>query len=382
MDYTLYTFRILMVMLTVCLFSCSENENNQAGPDTGMLAFSPTVEDLEDDTPVPTGFANTFFLTGDEINVVIENSNSVTTEIKYYYGADGVFRGEPGYRFSLDNSYITNLTASWPSDAPAEGSFVADQRKLEDHRRADWLVATAETYGIMPTDVPVPLFFQHRNSLLEFELAGQNTDGLVISELLLELEVDNEPVACWAYCGNENGRASIYVREGTRIMSQEGYLIGTIPGESGDRYTIILPQMDITLEAGKNYLVTLTPRGYDMDMYVFIGTFASADGERETGIGVPFHKPSEGENGDYIIRTPVQLITMSYVIRHYTDGSTPDYPAKTYVLTDDFVMTEEYAGLYIPIPSSLFTGEVIFQGQVIDSLTYNGNQILQLFDND
>ncbi|MCC8152741.1 MAG: hypothetical protein LIP01_00090 [Tannerellaceae bacterium] len=88
-----------------------------------------------------------------------------------------------------------------------------------------------------------------------------------IKELLIQLEVDGEPTACWAYCDNENGRASFILKDGTMLASQEGLLIGIIPGASDDRYTIILSDIDMRLEAGKRYLVTLTPRGYDMDIF-------------------------------------------------------------------------------------------------------------------
>lgn len=300
----------------------------------------------------------------------------------YIYGTDGIFTGNPPYEFNLDDTYISTLSAVWPADAPPTGAFEPDQRDEEAYRRADWLVASASASGIMATNIPVPLQFRHNNCLLEFELAGQNVDGLEITELLIELEIDGVPTACWAYCGNENGRASLLLKDGTMLSSKPGELIGTIPGADGDRYTIILPVMDIPLEAGKRYLVTLTPQGYDMDIFVFIGTFESASGERETGIAVPFHLPDQGEEGDYIIRTPIQLVTASYVVRHYTDGRTPDFPGATYILTDDFQMTPEAAELYIPIPRSLFTGQFILNGQVIDSLPYGDGQVLELFTNE
>ncbi len=103
----------------------------------------------------------------------------------------------------------------------------------------------------------------------------------------------------------------------------------------------------------------------------------------KTGIGVPFHQPEEGDNGDYVIQTAVQLITMSYVVRHYTDGSTIQWPTLTYTLADDFEMTAEYADLYIPIDREIygFTGKVIYQEKEIESIPYGNGEVLNLFVN-
>lgn len=371
---------ITMGFVAICILflSCSEREEGIAQTEEAALRISPAVGDLID---INTRAANDFFEVGDEIRVTVTNSSGEVEELTYIYDADGIFNGNPGYNFPLDDSYIKNLVAEWPADVPEGGAFEADQREYENYRRADWLVASASASGIMATNTPVPLFFEHNNCLLEFELVGQNTNGLRIKELLIQLEVDGVPTACWAYCGNQNGRASFLLKNGTILSSQEGLLIGTIPGESDDRYTIILPDINLVLESGMRYLVTLTPRGYDMDIFTFIGTFSAPSDERGTGIGVPFQLPEDGQEGDYIIHTGIELVTVSYVVRHYTDGSTPNYPSSTYVLADDFVLTGEAAALYIPMPRSLFTGQIIYQGVPVDSLPYGNGEVLQLFTN-
>ncbi|MCD7935819.1 MAG: fimbrillin family protein [Tannerellaceae bacterium] len=362
--------------------SCSQQEEVPEITQERVLRIAPSIGDLTE--PVSKGPANNFFEEGDEILVTIRTSgaNSTEEEFTYVYGGDGIFTGNPPYRFPLDDSYVQELTAVWPVDVEETGGFVADQREYQDYRRADWLVASATASGIMATDIPVPLYFEHNNCLLEFELAGQNTSGLAIKELLLELEVEGTPTACWAYCDNADGRASFLLKDGTVLQSNGEILLGTLIGSSDIRYTIILSEIDMVLEAGKRYLVTLTPKGYDMDIYVFIGTFSTPDGERETGIAVPFELPDEGEDGTYILRTPVQLVTASYVVRHYTDGRTPDFPAATYVLTSDFEMTAEVAEKYIPIPRTLFTGQFILNGEVIESLPYGDGEVLELFTNE
>ncbi|MCC8152742.1 MAG: hypothetical protein LIP01_00095 [Tannerellaceae bacterium] len=116
--------------------------------------------------------------------------------------------------------------------------------------------------------------------------------------------------------------------------------------------------------------------------FVFIGTFSAPSGERGTGIGVPFELPGDGEEGDYIIHKGIELVTVSYVVRHYTDGSTPNYPSSTYVLADDFTMTDEAAALYIPMPRSLFTGQILLNGEAIESIPYGDGEVLELFTND
>ncbi|MCD7915169.1 MAG: fimbrillin family protein [Tannerellaceae bacterium] len=383
MKYYQYIIRFTAVAISFVLFACGEGEEDQVLPGTtsGELAFSVTMEDLVDVTT--KGEANTFFKTGDQLKVTLRSSQSGAAEetLTYVYQDDGVFRGNPPYYFPLDDSYILTLEAEWPINAINTGGFIADQREEENYREADWLLATASVSGVMATDVPVPLHFNHNNCLLEFELAGQNAQGMAIEELILDLRVDGQETACYAYCQNENGRASLLLKDGTQLVSEANQIIGSLKvQDNSSRYSILLDTVDMTLEAGKRYLVTLVSQGYNTDMYVFLGTFYQGTGETEDGIGVPFHLPDEGEMGDYIIHTPVQLITVSYVIRHYTDGSTIQWPTLTYTLADDFEMTAEYAELYIPIPADTFTGTIIYQGSPVTELPYNGTETLQLFE--
>ncbi len=370
--------QIVAAILVLLVTACEDKNSGNGSTDNRELVFSPSVGEQVDFSS--RGYGNTFFDAGDQVRVTIQTSRGGSTEDYIYtYSTLGILQGNPGFYFPLDDTYIETLTATWPADTLSIGSFASDQREYDNYRKSDWLVAQADLSGVMPTDVPVPLLFNHNNALLEFELVGQNAAGLNISELVLQLEVEGTPTACWAYCGNENGRAALIVRAGTEIESREGYLIGTISGSSEEQYSIILPELDFTLEAGYKYLITLTPRGYDLDVYVEIGGWTE---NKDTGIGVPFHNPTEGEDGDYIIQTAVQLITMSYVIRHYTNGSTIQWPALTYVLADDFTMEAEYAELYIPIPVSLFTGQIIYRDEPITTISYGDGAVLELFTND
>ncbi|MCC8152740.1 MAG: fimbrillin family protein [Tannerellaceae bacterium] len=151
-----YSVKSLAIVFLLGFISCSQ-ENETIEP-TGeqALRISPAVGELAD---AETKAANNFFKVGDEIRVTILDSNGQEVEIPYTYDADGIFSGNPGYQFPLDDSYIENLTAVWPSDAEPDGVFEADQRDIDNYRRADWLVAKASASGIMATNTPVPLFF-------------------------------------------------------------------------------------------------------------------------------------------------------------------------------------------------------------------------------
>ncbi|MCD8031621.1 MAG: hypothetical protein LUF85_12590 [Bacteroides sp.] len=308
------------------------------------------------------------------------NAISSTSQTYIYeYGADGIFRGKPsGYFFPLDNTYIDELTAIWPREAIRQQGLVTDQRELDAYRLSDQLIAVASTVGIMPTDAPVPLTFVRETTLLEFQLAGRNVAGLGIVSLILELELDGStPTAFWAYCGNENGHAQLILPAGTAIEAPDGYMIGRIRGSDGADYTIIMEATDITLQAGTKYVITLTPRGYDMLGSVGIGGWIQ---EIESGIAIPFVQPVPNTDGDYLVQTAAQLITMSYLIRHYTDGTTIQWPDKRYILSEDLDLTDEEAQQYIPVPASLFNGKVTQDGEEVTSIIYGDGQVLELFD--
>ncbi|MCD8184923.1 MAG: fimbrillin family protein [Rikenellaceae bacterium] len=325
-----------------------------------------------------------FFATGSQIEVNLTQmaSDGTTTDLTYTYKytADRIFEGVPGYVFPLDDSYISTLEAKWPRTVDRADGLKTDQRGLEDYLAADWIsggLSASQVNGIMPTDTPVPLVFSRENVLLDFELVGQNTTGLDIESLLIELQSTSGSEAYWAYCGNSNGHAELIVAPGSGILSEENYLIGRIrlAGQSID-YTIIFPQTDITFQKGYRYLITLTPQGYFMMAYVYIGGFQEA----EEGIGIPFQQPSE-EDSSFRIDTAAQLITMSYLMRHYNDGTTWVWTEQDYVISDSLMLTAEQAASYIPVPASLFSGTITNEQDVsVTTVNVAGGSSLQIFD--
>ncbi|MCD8262119.1 MAG: hypothetical protein LUD15_12120 [Bacteroides sp.] len=71
---------------------------------------------------------------------------------------------------------------------------------------------------------------------------------------------------------------------------------------------------------------------------------------------------------------------MSYLMRHYYDGSTIAWPTLTYTIEPTLALTEEEAALYIPIPRSLFTGTILYNGESVSSIPYGNGEVLELFD--
>ncbi len=368
-------FYIIPVVITLLIIqSCQTGDHEPVNKTTSELVFLPTVTSHDSDKTRAIG--DDFFQTGGAIDVNITSSKGSTQLYRYVYGADHLFKGDPPYHFSLDDSYITNMTAYWPAAAVRQQGLITDQRVLEDYKSSDWMTASASVEGIIPTDAPVPLNFQRENAMLEFELVGQNTEGLDIETLILELHNDNQPLAYWAYCGNPNGHAELILAPGTTIFSEDNYLIGRVQVSQQNEYTIIFPKTDLVLQPGTRYLVTLTPQGYFMNAYVFLGGWS----EGEDGIGIPFQQPTPDLNGEFNINTPVQLISMSYLTRHYNDGSTFDWRSRTYRLADDFAMTQEYASQYIPIDSASFTGQILQNDIPVRSIAYGDSLMLNLFN--
>ncbi len=360
----------LLLALPFLFPSCQQDEELNKAKTKGELTFTPFVESRR--TIESRAIGDDFFVVGGAIDVTLTSTNATigTQSYQYVYDQDRIFRGNPGYHFTLDDNYIIDLSAKWPIASIRQQGIETDQRELDDYKSADWMTAAlAETIaGVMPTVAPVPLTFIRENVMLDFELVGQNTKGLDIESLLIELQSGGQSTAYWAYCGNPNGHAELILGPGTSIFSPENYLIGRITVSNNDNYTIIFPQTDLVLEAGKRYLVTLTPQGYYMNAYVLIGGWQ----EGEEGIGIPLNGTT--------IQNPIQLITLSYLIRNYEDGS--NWGGKTYTLADGFVMTEEYANQYIPIPTSLFSGSIMQNGEAIETIPYGDDQVLNLFTND
>ena len=346
------------------------------------LSFAPVVEDLQ---TVTRSDGNDFFEAGFAIDVNITTTVQAEQTYNYVYGTAGTFEGNPPFRFTMDDDYITTLEAVWPAGTDENTAFITDQRLYENFRRADRLKATGVLQGVMPTDAPVPLYFERQNTMLEFELAGQNTVGLIIKSLLIELQSPSgEPTAYWAYCDTSedgNGHAQLILPPNTVIEAEEGYLIGTLTVVPDDHYTIIFPATSVTLEAGKRYLCTLTPQGYPMNIYATIGGWNSAGDEE--GIGIPFQQPTQDVNGSFRIDTPQQLITMSYLIRHYDDGTTFDWSTRTYVLADDLgsIMNSDFASKYKPLSQAEYPGVKIVDtnDEPVTEITYGEDQVLPLF---
>lgn len=366
------------------LSSCQEEDELTKNAVQGELTFSSVIKDR---TSISTrALGDDFFTQGGQIDVNITSSNPLVGQqsLIYTYGSDRIFRGNPGFHFSLNDDYLTEITAVWPTSAQRSSGFTTDQRDLEDYKSADWMKASHSITqeGVMPTDAPVPLTFVRENVMLDFELVGQNTKGLDIQSLLIELQTAGQSTAYWAYCGNPNGHAQLILEAGTAIFAPENYLIGRITVSNNDNYTIIFPQTNLVLEEGKRYLVTLTPQGYYMNAYVVIGGWNTVEDE---GVGIPFQQPSPGINGNFTIENPVQLITMSYLIRHYDDSSTFDWSSRTYNISSGLVMTPELAAKYIPIHPDEFTGQILLNGEPISSLPYTDGEeqkTLQLFVNE
>lgn len=365
----------LVLFAVLFTAACSDNSGGLPGPgnNPGELTFEPFVPVSE-----TRGYANEFFEIGHSIDVSILPSTSGADEesYTYVYQSSGIFTGAPGYRFPLNDDYIKTLVATWPEQDVRDEGTITDQREYGNFRQSDWLVATAAAGGIMPTDAPVPLFFKRQNAMLEFELVGQNVAGVDIKSLLIELEIEGEPTACWAYCGKDDGHGYLILPAGTRIVAPEGYLVGRVTVDENNPYTIIMPETDLTLEEGKRYLVTLTPRGYDMSMYVSIGGWTQGD----EGIGIPFAPPVPAPDGEFTILEPQQLVTMSYLIRHYDNPASFPWKSSIYNIDPSFVLTEEYAQQYIPIPPGDFSGEIRQGGSAVTELSYGAGQTLQLYE--
>lgn len=367
---------IITAAFVALLSSCQADEETISTGKEVELTFSPEVKDM---TVVTRALGDEFFPVGGEINVNITSSNPRvgSKSYVYTYGSDRIFKGNPGFRFTLDDHYITELTAVWPTEDVRQRGVNTDQRTEADYKAADWMTTTLDDTleGIMPTDAPVPLNFKRENVMLEFELVGQNTKGLDIQSLLIELQNPNgQATAFWAYCGNPNGHAELILDPGTSLFSSADYLIGRITVSNNDNYTIIFQQTDVEFEAGKRYLVTLTPQGYYMNAYVVIGGWNTG----EEGIGIPFQQPTPIEGGAFSIGNPQQLITMSYLVRNYENGSF-SWSSSTYNLSGDLGMTTEYADQYIPIPKNMFSGSIMQGGAPIDTLIYmNGADEMKL----
>jgi hypothetical protein len=304
-----------------------------------QLTLLPSVERMNEEAIRTRAAGNSFFENGDEITVKITTSRTGALESKhsYTYG-DGTFTG--GFYFSPDNTYISELEALWPAEgSEGRSKIIIDQRKYEDYKQADRLKATANTTNIMPTAEPVPLVFTHEHSSLTFRLAGQNANGLIIKTLLLELKADldgegEKGVGFWAYCdtlGDLNAKMILPagVHFGPEPVGTEGrMMIGLVTvGEADNadkdyRGVIYIPNStNIDLEANHDYLVTLTPEGYDLFATISISGFSQSEGR----VALPFQLPVlNEETGKYEISTVAQLITISWLLEGDLNGESQE----------------------------------------------------------
>ncbi|WP_418894561.1 fimbrillin family protein [Limibacterium fermenti] len=338
-------YALMALGVAASITSCRNDITDPVTTDQeAQLTLLPTVAERNEEVVVTRAAgSNPFFEDGDKITVKITTSRTDATANNYTYTyGSGTFTG--GFYFPPDNTYIKTLDALWP----AEGSqgrlqIVTDQRKYEDYRQADRLKATANTYNIMPTAEPVPLVFHHEHSNITFRLAGQNANGLIIKSLLLELKanIDEdanntlEDAAFWAYSGDGTegvGKGALNakmilpkgVQFGPRIQDDGRTKIGLVKvGAENDTrkdYTgvIYIPnKTNIVLQENTDYLVTLTPEGYDLLANITIAGFTQEEGR----VAVPFQLPVfNGTSSRYDISTIAQLITISWLLESDLNG--------------------------------------------------------------
>ncbi len=323
-------------LLIGILLSAGSCKNDITDPllsgDEIQLEFTPSIKEMSEVIIKTRISGDRFFDEGDKITVNITTSRDGATSNPYIYtyGNDATFTG--GFNFRPDNTYIKELVAIWPAEG-SEGrkKVITDQRKYEDYKQANRLKAMGSTQNIMPTAAPVPLMFEHEQSRMVFRMAGQNANGLIIKELLLELKADineNDTITesgFWAYCedkGALNARLILpsesHFGEGSE--SDDLMMIGlaTVGRADTDEYdyrgVIYIPRStNITLEANHDYLVTLTPEGFDLFATITIEGFPQSEGR----VAIPFQLPvlnTESEPEKYDISTVAQLITISWLL--------------------------------------------------------------------
>lgn len=321
---------LLALGVVVSFSACRDNVAEPIELAEGQqLSFLPSIKDMNEESIRTRATENSFFADDDKISVKITTSRETDEKTYSYTYKGGAFTGD--FKFSSDNTYISKLVALWPAEnSEGRSKIITDQREYENYKQANRLKATGSTDNIMPTAAPVPLIFEHEQSRITFRLAGQNANGLIIKSLLLELEnVDlgdetKQKAGFWAYCeeagtlnakiilpagvqfgpkGENDGRLKIGLitvgAEGTKDKDYRGIMY--IPNRIG-----------IELKANHDYLVTLTPEGYDLMATIAISGFPQPDGDH---LGIPFQLPVENtEAGRYDISTVAQLVTISWLL--------------------------------------------------------------------
>lgn len=373
MKITKILYPALLACCTLALASCqTEDETSPIGGEGAELCIAPTVAGMNQES-VTRAATNNFFKQGDKItvNITTNRSGDAGGSYTYNYGTDGIFTSTSPFRFKLDNTYVKDLEALWPSEETRSNGLVLDQRELEAYQEADRLKAISSSANIMPTAEPVPLIFEHEQSRFTFRMAGQNANGLNILSVILELQYDddddtntsNKPGAFWAYCDNTE-TASLILVPGTEIKaSDEGYpvvngryMIGQADvGNADTKYTggiWLKEDISVTLAPGTDYLVTLTPEGYNLMANIEIHGF----GQDEGYVGIPIQMPTAvaGESGKYQIANAIQLVTLSRILQGEIKGQDANtWAGYTYILQNSLAMTESAKLYYRPLDASM-----------------------------
>lgn len=359
----------IIAFCAIALAGCqAEDDTASISGEETILSIAPSVADMKEES-VTRAATNNFFKTGDEITVTITTSRSddASTDYTYKYNQDNAFTSTSPFRFKLDNTYIKDLVAHWPKKEIREGGIVLDQRELEAYQQADRLEAKSENINIMPTAEPVPLIFEHEQSRFSFRMAGQNANGLNILSVILELQYDNDgdpntgnvSGAFWAYCDNTE-TASLILVPGTEIKADiygggDRYMIGRAEvGNTTTQYTggIWLDKsISVTLAAGTDYVVTLTPEGYNLIASIEIHGFGQSEGY----VGIPIQMPTENTTTNkYEIGNANQLVTLSRLLQGKIDGeNTETWKGHTYTIKSSVVMTENAKLYYLPMEDSM-----------------------------
>lgn len=347
----------LLIAILLLAGSCKNDITDPLlSGDEIQLELLPSIAEMNEVTIKTRISGNRFFDVGDKITVNITTSREGATSesYTYTYGGDATFTG--GFNFPPDNTYIKELVALWPEEgSEARKKVITDQRKYEDYKQANRLKAMASTQNIMPTAAPVPLLFEHEQSRMVFRMAGQNANGLIIKELLLELQADidenetNKKSGFWAYCEEEGVlNARLILPSGSQFgedSDSDGLMmigLATV-GRAGTndfdyRGVIYIPRStDIELEPNHDYLVTLTPEGFDLFATITIDGFPQSEGH----VAIPYQLPVDTDgDGIYEISTVAQLVTISWLLAGDLNGELQtDWLAREFDIVSPIVVS-------------------------------------------
>lgn len=344
MKRTIY-FALLALGIATTFGSCRNDIADPVPIDEVQLTLLPSVEKMDEAEIRTRASEASFFQNGDIITVTVTTSRSGNPASNHAYSYNsGMFTGN--FYFRPDMTYITQLVAVWPAlGSRARVETITDQRRYVDYRQANWMKAEDTSKNIMPIAAPVPLLFTHEQSRVTYRLAGQNANGLIIKELLLELTADldgsgeKKGHGFWAYCGDrtedpeEIGEGALNVR----MILPAGVNLGPYTGDSNGRTRIGLVTVgaagrtdldyraliyfpnstNIKLEPNTDYLVTLTPEGYDLYATISVGGFSQSEGH----VAIPFQLPVlNSATNRYDISTVAQLVTISWLLDRDVNG--------------------------------------------------------------